>query len=312
MIPGAGGTLLHKMLRNIEFLQDILPGRDNFYDLLRENGLLIRKRRKWYVATTNSDHPYHKWSDLTKGRELTGKDSLWVSDITYLRVNSGFCYLSLVTDAYSRKIVGYHLSQTLKATGCIIALEKAIKQLSDAKNKRKLVHHSDRGIQYCCDAYVGILQNHSIKISMTQDGNPYDNALAERTNGLLKHHFGLEKTFANYSSAVAAVAVAVDAYNTIRPHSSVSDLTPSEAHITDQPLKLMWKQKPSRKRAEKINSETQTSTGLQLYPQMANGNTLKIEESHLVDKIVKAKTLVKHRTSSRQNRNKTATVKLKQ
>ena len=119
---------------------------------------------------------------------------------------------------------------------------------------------------------------------MTQDGNPYDNALAERMNGLLKHNFGLDKTFANYSQAVKAVAVAIDTYNRIRPHSSVSNLTPEQAHKTDKPLTLMWKKRPRKFR--KPNSGLEPTGDTQLYPQMANGNTSKVEESHLVDKVV--------------------------
>lgn len=153
-IQRIGGLQLYTMLKEELQLHNIHIGRDRFYDLLREHNLLI-KIRKRYAITTNSNHPYHKWPDLTGNVITTAIEQLWVSDITYLRTENGFVYLSLITDAYSRKIVGFHVSQYLKAQGCIIALDKAISQLSTEKEKRKLIHHSDRGIQYYPQFYVG-------------------------------------------------------------------------------------------------------------------------------------------------------------
>jgi transposase InsO family protein len=242
---GIGGVQLHNMLKQELRMHNIYIGRDNFYVLLRKHNLLIKRRRR-YAVTTNSNHPYYKWSDLTANLVVTGTEQLWVSDITYLRTGNSFVYLSLVTDAYSRKIVGYHVSQHLKAQGCIIALNKAIDGLAEAKEKRKLIHHSDRGIQYCCTAYVAILQNNNIGISMTQSGSPYDNAIAERLNGILKHQFGLNKVFKHYGAAVTAVCSAIDAYNCLRPHRSISNLTPQQAHITQQPLIQKWKNKKKK------------------------------------------------------------------
>jgi len=239
-IQGIGGLQLHGMLKEELRLHNIHIGRDRFYDLLRKHNLLI-KIRKRYAVTTNSNHPYYKWPDLTGNVITTAIEQLWVSDITYLRTENGFVYLSLITDAYSRKIIGYHVSQYLKAKGCIIALDKAISQLSTDKQKRKLIHHSDRGIQYCCESYISILQSNNIHISMTQTGSPYDNAIAERVNGILKQQVGLNQVFKNYSVAVKAVCKAIDAYNCLRPHMSVSNLTPEKAHLTKQPLFKKWK-----------------------------------------------------------------------
>jgi putative transposase len=241
-IPGIGGLQLHNMLKEELLSHNISIGRDSFYMLLRKHDLLI-KRKKRYVITTNSNHPYYKWSDLTGGLILTGPEQLWVSDITYLRTENGFVYLSLITDAYSRKIIGYHVSQYLKAKGCIAALNKAITSLIAKEDNRKLIHHSDRGIQYCCEPYVTILQNNHISISMTQSGSPYDNAIAERVNGILKHQLGLNKPFKNYTAAIAAVCKAIDAYNRLRPHMSISNLTPNQAHTTNQKLKRVWKKR---------------------------------------------------------------------
>jgi len=239
-IQRIGGLQLYTMLKEELRLHNIHIGRDRFYDLLRKHNLLI-KIRKRYAVTTNSNHPYYKWPDLTGNVITTAIEQLWVSDITYLRTENGFVYLSLITDAYSRKIIGYHVSQYLKAKGCIIALDKAISQLSTDKQKRTLIHHSDRGIQYCCESYISILQSNNIHISMTQTGSPYDNAIAERVNGILKQQVGLNQVFKNYPAAVTAVCKAIDAYNCLRPHMSVSNLTPQKAHLTKQPLFKKWK-----------------------------------------------------------------------
>jgi transposase InsO family protein len=239
-IQRIGGLQLYTMLKEELQLHNIPIGRDRFYDLLRKHNLLI-KIRKRYAVTTNSNHPYYKWPDLTGNVITTAIEQLWVSDITYLRTENGFVYLSLITDAYSRKIIGYHVSQYLKAKGCIIALDKAISQLSTDKQKRKLIHHSDRGIQYCCESYISILQSNNIHISMTQTGSPYDNAIAERVNGILKQQVGLNQVFKNYSAAVKAACKAIDTYNCLRPHMSISNLTPQIAHLTKQPLFKQWK-----------------------------------------------------------------------
>lgn len=243
-IKGIGGLQLHNMFKEELQEHNIPIGRDRFYALLRNHNLLI-KRRKRYTVTTNSNHPYYKWPDLTGNIVVTGTEQLWVSDITYLRIENSFVYLSLITDAYSRKIMGYHVSQHLKAQGCIIALNKAIAGLSSEKGKRKLIHHSDRGIQYCCAPYVTILQNSNIGISMTQTGSPYDNAIAERVNGILKHHLGLNQVFKNYATSVTAVCKAIDTYNCLRPHMSISNLTPEQAHVSKQLLIKKWKAKRS-------------------------------------------------------------------
>lgn len=206
---------------------NIALGRDAFYSLLRNNDLLVKSKKR-YTSTTQSYHHYRVWPDLLQRRPADQAEQVWVSDITYLRTQSGFIYLFLVTDAFSRKIVGHHLSQSLKASGCIAALQKAIRQR--IYPERNLIHHSDRGIQYCCDAYVEVLQKNRIKISMTQSGSPYDNAIAERVNGILKSEFDLARTFESYAEAVGSVARAINAYNTLRPHFSCKLLTPQKAH----------------------------------------------------------------------------------
>ena len=243
ILPRVGAVKLLYMLKDDFAAHKITIGRDSFFDLLRNNGLLIKRKRR-YVRTTDSNHSYYKWPDLTKSFKLKAPEQLWVSDITYLKTDSGFIYLSLITNAWSHKIVGHHLSQTLKTQGCIIALNKAISTLSSSA---KLVHHSDRGVQYCSDPYVSLLHQNNIGISMTQTGSPYDNAVAERVNGILKDDLELDKIFHSYSHALGAVHHAIDAYNRIRPHMTCGNLTPQLAHQTTEPLKKLWKNKTYRK-----------------------------------------------------------------
>lgn len=229
-MPRIGTLKLHHMLKADFKAHNIGLGRDAFRTLLRDHNLLVKPRKRHYVRTTDSDHPYHKWDDLLGTLSLSGPHQLWVSDITYLRSSKDrFLYLSLITDSYSRKIVGHHLSLTLSARGCVGALRKSIAQLPK-QNSATLIHHSDRGIQYCCDQYVSLLQAAGIGISMTQTGSPYDNALAERMNGILKTELGLNVDFQDYGSALRAVNSAIDTYNRIRPHHSWNMLTPDQVH----------------------------------------------------------------------------------
>jgi putative transposase len=217
----------------------IKMGRDQLFNLLRFHGLLIRTRKRM-VKTTNSHHWLKKYPNLIKGLVLNAPEELWVSDITYIRTLTGFSYLSIITDAYSHKIVGHALHPTLEAMGCIEALLIAV-------NERKraslfiLIHHSDRGIQYCSSEYIDILNREGIAISMTQNGSPYENALAERVNGIIKNEFFPKRIYQNHKDAKKAIALIVSNYNVKRPHSSVDYLTPQEAHGKTGPLRKRWK-----------------------------------------------------------------------
>jgi len=226
-LPRVGTIKLYHMLKPQLQAHRIKLGRDGLFRLLAAHDMLIQRRKK-RVYTTDSRHPFRKWPNLVTELAVNRPDQLWVSDITYLTTEKGFIYLSLVTDAYSRKIVGYHLSQHLKAAGCISALQKAIKCRQTPL--LQLIHHSDRGIQYCCDGYVSVLQKQFINISMTQSGSPYDNALAERVNGILKQEFGLDRRFASYKLAIEPVANAIHAYNYLRPHLSCGLQTPDKMY----------------------------------------------------------------------------------
>lgn len=229
-LPRVGGVKLLQILGPLLMEHNMHIGRDAFFVLLRNNGLLIQARKR-YTTTTMSHHHFRKWPDLVQRRRAIMAEQIWVSDITYLRTASGFVYLFLITDAYSRKIVGYHLSQTLKASGCLIALEKAVN--GRIYPKRPLLHHSDRGIQYCCEEYIEMLQQRGIGISMTQSGSPYDNAIAERVNGILKQEFGLYQVFKGYGQASAKVCEAIALYNNRRPHYSCDMKTPQQTHLLE-------------------------------------------------------------------------------
>ena len=212
-------------------------GRDAMFDLLATHKLLIRKRKRRVPVTTFSDHWMRKYPNLIVDFIPTAPNQLWVSDITYITLKDDFAYLSLITDAYSRKIVGFYLSETLSADGCIKALQMALK---NNPQLGRLIHHSDRGSQYCCADYVSILDKHFVKISMTQSGDPLENAIAERVNGILKDEL-LEKIYINYQEAKQAIAAAISIYNYQRPHSSIDMLTPVEAHLREGELKRRWK-----------------------------------------------------------------------
>ncbi|MFN8243718.1 MAG: IS3 family transposase [Ferruginibacter sp.] len=237
-LPKIGGVKLYYLLQEKIAAHGIKIGRDSFFDLLRANNLLIKRKRK-YVVTTLSRHKFKIWPNLIEALIVNRPEQLWVSDITYLRTKAGFVYLFLITDAYSRKIMGYHLSQGLKVKGCIIALNKAI--TSRYYPGRALIHHSDRGIQYCCNSYVSLLKQENLQISMTQTGSPYDNAIAERINGILKTELGLDQVFESYNSAVEPIAKSIHAYNNLRPHMSCDFLTPEQAHQREGSLKKHWK-----------------------------------------------------------------------
>lgn len=212
-------------------------GRDSFFEMLRDQDLLIRKRRRSKPPTTFSHHWLRKYQNLIIGFVPTAPNQLWVSDITYIHLKEGFAYLSLITDAYSHKIVGFYLCEDLSAKGCVMALKMALK---NNPSQDKLIHHSDRGLQYCSHDYVKLLQDNGIEISMTQNGDPRENAVAERMNGILKDEL-LEMCYPTFASAQEAIATAISIYNHQRPHSSVDMLTPVVAHTKTGELKKHWK-----------------------------------------------------------------------
>lgn len=227
----------------LEEMQDFLAahhfqiGRDAMFDLLAERGLLVTKRKRKSCITTLSKHRFKKYPNIIRDFIPIAPNQLWVSDITYIHLPNSFAYLSLITDAYSRKIVGFYLSKDLTANGSLQALNMALKANPNINN---LIHHSDRGVQYCCDAYVKKLTDKNIKISMTENGDPLENAIAERVNGILKSEL-LEEVFTDFETAQRDVAIACSTYNHLRPHSSIDNLKPAQAHRQSGTIKKRWK-----------------------------------------------------------------------
>lgn len=242
-MPRIGTRKLYYMLNNTLEKHRIKMGRDKLFDLLAEYGLLVRRRKRRKAITTDSDHPYRKHLNLIRELEVNRSNQLWVSDITYLTAGEDFCYLSLITDAYSRKIVGYCLHPTLKRDGPINALKMALRSLPSAPSS-SLIHHSDRGVQYCCYDYTVLLENNGLSISMTEKSDPYENAIAERVNGILKSEFLLDQPFVHFEEALIAVSNAIQVYNELRPHASIDYLTPNQAHDKQGAIMARWKKKP--------------------------------------------------------------------
>ncbi|WP_338358784.1 IS3 family transposase [Yeosuana marina] len=222
-LPREGVLKLTKSLKQDFEKQQVKVGRDSLNKMLREHKMLTL-RKKYSMKTTNSHHRFYKYNNSIKGVEITRPNQVWASDITYIRTVKGFCYLALITDMYSRKIVGYDLSDSLELKGCVRALNKAIYQ---AKSIEGLIHHSDRGIQYCSNVYTQILKRNKINISMTQENHCYENAMAERVNGILKDEFYLDQTFTNLAHAKRAAKNAINLYNQIRLHLSLDFKTPN-------------------------------------------------------------------------------------
>jgi transposase InsO family protein len=239
--------LLHKMHAFLAS-HGFKIGRDSMFNLLAERRLLVKQRRRSSTITTFSRHRYRMFPNIIRDFIPMAPNKLWVSDITYIRLKTGFAYLSLITDAYSRKIVGYCLCKDLSAEGPLKALRMALRHNA---NKEGLIHHSDRGVQYCCDAYVKILHDNNIGISMTENGDPLENAIAERVNGILKREL-LEQEYNTFEQAYRAVAKACSIYNNDRPHGSVNYLCPSEAHLVDGKLERKWKNYYPKKQQKEI------------------------------------------------------------
>lgn len=225
-LPRLGTRKLHYLLSASFAQHGVRIGRDALFAILREEHLLVG-RKKRYSKTTNSKHWMKKYPDLVQGRIATRPKQLWVADITYIAMKEHFSYLHLITDGYSKKIVGYHLSEDLSAESSLQALKMAIGQ---SQSLSGLIHHSDRGLQYCSSTYTTLLKSKKIAISMTQTGSPYDNAVAERINGILKDEFALDAVFTDKQQLIKQLNESVVAYNTLRPHYSNHMLTPVQMH----------------------------------------------------------------------------------
>jgi putative transposase len=237
--PRCGGRKLFIMLQPFFKAHQVTMGRDQFFDLLRTNKLLVR-RIKRSVHTTNSKHHFHRYPNMVKDFTPLKAHEMWVADITYIPLKNRFAYLFLITDAYSRKIVGFHVSDDMKVSSATVALRKALAQ---KPAETIVIHHSDRGIQYCSTAYVQLLQQHHAHISMTQNGDPYENAIAERVNGILKSEL-ISRYYDTIDIASIHIARCITIYNYKRRHSSLNWQIPNDVHQQQGPQIKRWKNYP--------------------------------------------------------------------
>jgi len=223
-----GGIKLYAGLKEQKNELGIKMGRDKFFDFLRANNLLVPKLKNFHI-TTNSKHQFHKYKNIVKDSVPTRPEQLWVSDITYIKTENGHNYLALVTDAYSKQVMGYKLANHMKTSLCIDALNMAIKNRKYPN--KKLIHHSDRGFQYCNSRYTDFAESNGIIMSMTEQYDPYENAVAERVNRTLKYEYGLRQTIKNSELAKKMTDQAVYVYNNLRMHLSLDLRKPSEVHM---------------------------------------------------------------------------------
>jgi transposase InsO family protein len=228
-----GGIKLHKELKEQMIQQGIYLGRDKFYSFLRFHNLLVPKVKN-YHTTTNSKHQFRKYKNIVNNKVPTRPEQLWVTDITYIKTQYGHNYLALVTDAYSKKIMGYKLANHMRTSLCTEALAMAIKNRKYPN--QKLIHHSDRGFQYCNPKYAEFAEDNGMTISMTEQYDPYENAVAERINRTLKHEYGLKQIIKNTKLAQKMTKQAVYIYNNLRTHYSLELRKPAEVHINSNIL----------------------------------------------------------------------------
>jgi transposase InsO family protein len=226
LLPRLGGRKIHYLIQPQLKQNNISFGRDKLFKLMKDNDLLIKPRRR-YVQTTNSKHWFKKYPNLTKTLTVSMPEQLWVSDITYLKTEEGNCFLGMVTDAFSRRIMGYSIEDNMEASTIAKALDMAIKS---RQYQHALIHHSDRGMQYCSKEYVNLAIKNNIIMSMTEHSDPYENALAERMNRTIKEEFCLDHVIPTRKLVKDAVKEAIELYNNYRPHLSLSYQTPYQRH----------------------------------------------------------------------------------
>lgn len=225
-MPRLGTRKLYYLLKDQLNQANIKFGRDKLFSLLKEYGLLIKPQRR-YMQTTMSKHWMRKWPNLVKNQIINAPNQVWVSDITYIKTEEGNCYLNMITDAYSRKIMGYAIDDTMETERMIPALEMANAQRC---TNEETIHHSDRGVQYCSKEYVDLTTRNNIKLSMTENSDPYENALAERMNRTIKEEFGFNRTLKSKQQAYQLIKESIYLYNQIRPHLALNMKTPNEVH----------------------------------------------------------------------------------
>jgi transposase InsO family protein len=236
--PRMGVRKLYFMIKTEMAGMNIKMGRDALFDLMASEHMLVQRRKRKHI-TTNSNHWYRKYPNLIRGIIPNGPNQIWVSDITYIKTPKEVLYLFLITDAYSKKILGYRLAKTLDSVHAVNSLQDAVK--NGCQPIPGLIHHSDRGIQYCSKEYTDMLKDHGIAISMTENGDPLENAIAERINGILKDEYLNDEINKQSCLEAEGLKKAIEKYNKLRPHLSSDMLTPEEAHSSKGILKRRWK-----------------------------------------------------------------------
>lgn len=239
-MPRVGTRKLYHLLHNE--LKELGVGRDRLFAIIKANNLQIAPKRQYHI-TTDSHHRFRKHKNLVQALTIDQPEQVWVSDITYVGTRESPMYLSLVTDAYSKKIMGFNTSRSLDASGVISAMKQAIG--NRMYPEQHLIHHSDRGLQYCCDAYQELLNKSKISCSMTESYDPYQNAIAERVNGILKHEFILGITTNDLTLMKKLIEQSINIYNTERPHWSCYMNTPNQMHIQKEIKIKLYKNKNS-------------------------------------------------------------------
>lgn len=232
LLPRVGTRKIYHMIKEELREQGLRFGRDKLFDLMRFYDLQIKPRRH-YTQTTNSKHWLRKWPNIIKDKAVIDQDQIWVSDITYIKTEEGNCYLNMITDAYSRKIMGYAIEDNMETESMIEALKMAIGKKQNPLTET--IHHSDRGLQYCSKEYVNTAQRNNIKLSMTEKGDPYENALAERMNRTIKEEFGIDRKMKSKEQAKQLVEESIFLYNQKRPHLALNMKTPDQVYYEKIP-----------------------------------------------------------------------------
>lgn len=227
LMPRLGTRKIYHRIKPQLDAAGLKVGRDKLFEWMRLYGLMIQPRKR-YVQTTMSKHWMRKYPNIMKDAVIERPEQVWVSDITYIKTEEGNCYLNMITDAFSRKIVGYALDDNMEASNMVKALKMALKNRKDKQSE--IIHHSDRGSQYCSQDYVEVAVNNGIKISMTENGDPYENALAERMNRTIKEEFGLDRIIKTKAQVSQVVEESVELYNHYRPHLALKMKTPNYVH----------------------------------------------------------------------------------
>jgi transposase InsO family protein len=252
-----GIVKLYRLSKLAMISQGVKCGYQQFRGILREERMLVKKRKN-YTITTDSHHRFHKYPNKISGLEISRPEQVYVNDITYINVGKEHMYLSLTTDAYSKRIMGYHLSSDMKVSSVSESVKMAIR---NSKKTQGIIHHSDRGLQYCHPSYTKLLEMHGIEISMTSQYDPYENAIAERVNGILKHEYLIGDGYPDEQTAKRDIARVIWIYNHLRPHMSCHMMTPCQAH--EQPYYKLkkWGRSDSTAKIKPASSPVKAKAG---------------------------------------------------